>query len=212
MKRCAWCEKDDLYRAYHDEEWGSPVHDEGRHFEFLLLEMMQAGLSWYTILAKRENFRAAFDGFDWRKIARYDAVKVDALLADKGIIRNRRKIEAAIKNALGFLDIQDECGSFDSYIWSWVGGRAIINKWSSLQEIPATTVLSDAVSKDLKKRGFSFVGSTTIYSHLQAIGVVNDHVIGCFRRKEIIMQDRSSAPTAATLSRSRGGSSGAGSV
>jgi DNA-3-methyladenine glycosylase I len=185
MNRCAWCEKDDLYRAYHDEEWGSPVHDERKHFEFLLLETMQAGLSWYTILAKRERFRKAFDDFNYAKIARYDPAKIGELLNDPGIIRNRRKIEGAVRNARAFIDIQKEFGSFDAYIWSWVDGQPILNKWKSSDKIPVTSGLSDALSKDLKERGFAFVGSTTVYSHLQAIGVINDHVVDCFRWKEL---------------------------
>jgi len=188
MKRCGWCEKDDLYRAYHDLEWGSPVHDEGKHFEFLLLETMQAGLSWYTILAKRENYRSAFDNFDFKRIAGYDESRVEALLSNAGIIRNRRKIEAAVRNAGLFIEIQREFGSFDAYMWSWVGGKTVVNRWKSLEQVPATTELSDSLSKDLKKRGFGFVGSTTVYSHLQAIGLVNDHLVDCFRWKELCRQ------------------------
>lgn len=182
MERCPWSEKDDLYRAYHDLEWGFPVHDEGKHFEFLLLETMQAGLSWYTILRKRENFRAAFDGFDWEKVSRYGEEKVEALLRDPGIIRNRAKIVGAIRNAAAFARVREEFGSFDAYIWSWTGGERVVGGWTSMSRIPVTTPLSDRVSADLKKRGFAYVGSTTIYAHLQAIGVVDDHLVTCFRR------------------------------
>lgn len=182
MERCPWSEKDDLYRAYHDLEWGFPVHDEGKHFEFLLLETMQAGLSWYTILRKRENFRAAFDGFYWEKVSRYGEDKVEALLRDPGIIRNRAKIVGAIRNAAAFARVREEFGSFDAYIWSWTGGERVVGGWTSMSQIPVTTPLSDRVSADLKKRGFAYVGSTTIYAHLQAIGVVDDHLVTCFRR------------------------------
>jgi DNA-3-methyladenine glycosylase I len=181
MVRCSWCEKDALYIKYHDEEWGSPVHDEQKHFEFLLLETMQAGLSWLTILRKRENYRRAFAGFDATKVAAFTPEDVDRLMEDSGIIRNRKKIEAAVKNAKAFLTIGQEWGSFDRYIWSFTGNEVIKNAWTTLSEIPAKTALSDKISADMKKRGFSFVGSVTIYSHLQAIGIVNDHVVHCFR-------------------------------
>ena len=179
--RCAWVSDDPLYITYHDEEWGVPVHDDGVLFEFLLLEGAQAGLSWITVLKKRENYRRAFDGFDARKIARYDAAKVRALLADPGIVRNRLKIAAAIQNAKAFLAIQNEFGSFDAYIWQFVGGEPRRNRWKTSAEAPAKTVQSDAMSKDLAKRGFKFVGSTICYALMQAVGMVNDHSIDCFR-------------------------------
>jgi DNA-3-methyladenine glycosylase I len=171
---------------YHDKEWGVPVHEDKKHFEFLVLESFQAGLSWLTILKKRENFRKAFDGFDPKKVARYDEKKVKKLLNDSGIIRNRRKIEATINNAKRFLEVQNEFGSFDKYIWEFTNFQPKINSWKRMSQIPATTKLSDEISKDLKKRGFKFVGSTTIYAHLQAIGLVNDHVVSCFRYNELI--------------------------
>ncbi|HLX54256.1 MAG TPA: DNA-3-methyladenine glycosylase I [Aquella sp.] len=181
MQRCPWCLGHDIYERYHDEEWGVPEHDELKHFEFLLLETMQAGLSWLTILRRRENYRLAFSGFDPNLVARFTKAKVEKLMQDSGIIRNRLKIEAAVNNAKRFLEIQDEFGSFDKYIWGFTGGQIIKNSWKTIREVPATTDLSDKVAKDLKKRGFKFVGSTTIYAHLQAIGVVNDHLIDCFR-------------------------------
>ena len=184
--RCPWCGTDTLYMAYHDREWGVPVHDETRHFEFLLLEAMQAGLSWLIILKKRENFRKAFDGFDFRKIARYRERKIQSLMENPGIIRNRKKIEAAVANASCFMQVQKEFGSFDQYIWNFVKHRPIQNHWKALREIPPRTALSDAVSKDMKKRGFRFVGSTIVYSHMQAIGLVNDHLTDCFRHAEIV--------------------------
>lgn len=185
MTRCSWCGSDPLYIAYHDEEWGTPVHDESRHFEFLLLETQQAGLSWRCILGKREAFRAAYAGFDPNKVARFGPARVERLLADSGIIRNRRKIEAAIQNARAFLAVVDEFGSFDRYIWRFVDGSPLVNAWTSLDQIPVTTSISDAIAKDLKARGFSFVGSTTMYAHMQAIGMVNDHVRSCFRWAEL---------------------------
>jgi DNA-3-methyladenine glycosylase I len=181
MKRCPWCGEDDLYLAYHDTEWGSPVHDETRHFEFLLLETQQAGLSWRCILGKREAFRKAYAGFDPAKVARFTTRRVERLLADPGIIRNRRKVEAAVKNAGAFLDVVEEFGSFDAYIWRFVGGRPIINAWREGSMVPVTTSVSDALALDLKARGFAFVGSTTMYAHMQAIGLVNDHLVECFR-------------------------------
>lgn len=181
MARCSWCEKDALYTRYHDEEWGTPVHDEQKHFEFLLLETMQAGLSWLTILRKRENYRKAFAGFDAVKVAAFTDADVDRLMEDSGIIRNRKKIEAAVKNAKAFLAVEQEWGSFDHYIWSFADNKVVKNAWTTLSEIPAKTELSDTISADMKKRGFSFVGSVTIYSHLQAIGIVNDHLVSCFR-------------------------------
>ncbi|MBI3546479.1 MAG: DNA-3-methyladenine glycosylase I [Gammaproteobacteria bacterium] len=181
--RCPWAGNDPLYRRYHDQEWGVPVHDDRRLFEFLILEGAQAGLSWITILRKRENYRAAFDGFDPRRVARYDAAKIKRLMRDPGIVRNRLKIESAVSNARAFLAVQKEFGSFDKYIWRFVDGRPIVNRWASLKNVPARTALSDAVSADLKKRGFRFVGSTIVYAHLQATGIVNDHVVSCFRHR-----------------------------
>ena len=184
-KRCAWSGTDPLYVAYHDEEWGVPVHDDRVLFEFLVLEGAQAGLSWITVLRKRDAYRRAFDGFDPRKVARYDERKVAAQLADAGIVRNRAKIASAIKNAKAFLDVQEEFGSFDAYQWRFVDGRPVQNRRRTVREIPPRNPQSDAMSKDLKARGFSFVGSTIIYAHMQAIGMVNDHVVDCFRRGEV---------------------------
>jgi DNA-3-methyladenine glycosylase I len=180
-KRCAWVGASDLMRAYHDTEWGTPLHDDRALFEFLVLEGMQAGLSWSTILNKRENFRRAFDGFDPEKVARYDARKVAALLKDPGIVRNRQKIQAAVKNARAFLEVRAEFGSFDAYQWRFVGGTPRINRRATLRAIPPRTRESDAFSKDLIGRGFRFVGSTIVYSHMQATGMVNDHLVTCFR-------------------------------
>jgi DNA-3-methyladenine glycosylase I len=180
VKRCAWA-KDELYIAYHDQEWGVPVHDDRCLFEFLILEGAQAGLSWITILKKRENYRRAFDHFDARKVARYDARKLQKLLADPGIVRTRLKVRAAVQNAKAFLQVQQEFGSFDRYIWQFVGGQPIRNHRKSLKEIPPRTPESDAMSKDLKKRGFTFVGSTICYAFMQAVGMVNDHTTDCFR-------------------------------
>lgn len=185
MTRCPWCGEDPLYVAYHDEEWGSPVHDEMKHFEFLLLETQQAGLSWRCILGKREAYRAAFAAFDPEKVARFSAARVEKLLADPGIVRNRRKIEAAVKNARAFLDTAEEFGGFDSYIWRFVDGAPIVGAHRSPSQVPVTTEVSDALAADLKKRGFAFVGSTTIYAHMQAIGMVNDHLTSCFRWAEL---------------------------
>jgi DNA-3-methyladenine glycosylase I len=184
-KRCAWAGTDPLYVAYHDEEWGVPVHDDRRLFEFLVLEGAQAGLSWSTILRKRDAYRRAFDRFDPRKVARYDERKIATLLADAGIVRNRAKITSAIKNARAFLDVQAEFGSFDAYQWRFVGGRPMRNRRRAVSDIPARTAESDAMSKDLKSRGFTFVGSTIIYAHMQAVGMVNDHVVDCFRHREV---------------------------
>lgn len=180
--RCAWCEKDDLYRKYHDEEWGKPVYDDATLFEFLILETFQAGLSWITILNKRENFRKAFDNFDYKKIAQYSEEKIQELLLDAGIIRNKLKIYSAVSNAIAFMKIQEEFGSFSKYIWGFVDGKPIDNNLQSLKDVPATTPLSDAISKDLKKRGFKFVGSTVVYAHMQATGMVNDHIANCWTR------------------------------
>jgi len=183
-KRCDWAGKDPLYIKYHDTEWGTPVYDDETLFEFLLLESFQAGLSWITILKKRENFRKAFDNFDYQKIANYSEEKYDNLL-DAGIIRNKLKIRSAIKNAQLFIEIQKEFGSFSTYIWSFVDGKPIANKMKAIKDIPATTALSDCISKALKKRGFKFVGSTIIYAFMQATGMVNDHVTACFCYDEI---------------------------
>ena len=183
--KCSWCVGDRLYEAYHDQEWGKPVYDEDTLFEFLILETFQAGLSWITILRKRENFRKAFDNFDYKKIAIYKQKKIDSLLQDAGIIRNKLKVNATITNAQAFMKIQNEFGSFSKYIWGFVDGKPIKNSWISLNEVPANTPLSDTVSKDLKKRGFKFVGSTVIYAHIQATGMVNDHEVGCFRHGEV---------------------------
>ncbi len=186
-KRCVWAGNDPLYIAYHDTEWGTPVYDDETLFEFLLLETFQAGLSWITILKKRENFRKAFDNFDYQKIANYSEEKYDSLLLDAGIIRNKLKIRSAIKNAQLFIEIQKEFGSFSTYIWSFVDGKPIVNKIKAMQDIPATTALSDHISKTLKKRGFKFVGSTIIYAFMQATGMVNDHAVDCFRYSDIKM-------------------------
>ena len=179
--RCGWAGNDPLYRAYHDREWGVPVHDDRTLFEFITLEGAQAGLSWLTILRKREGYRSAFAGFDPETVAGFDALKVAELLADPGIVRNRLKVESTIGNARAFLKVQEEFGSFDAYVWRFVEGKPIRNAWKSLQEIPASTPLSDALSRDLKKRGFRFVGSTICYAHMQATGMVNDHTTDCFR-------------------------------
>jgi DNA-3-methyladenine glycosylase I len=182
LVRCGWASLNDpLYLAYHDTEWGVPVHDDRTIFEFLILEGAQAGLSWATILRKRENYRHAFDGFEPEKVARYTDADVERLLGDPGIVRNRLKILASVRNARAFLDVQQEHGTFDAYVWQFVGGRPIINRFTRMGEIPAKTPESDAMSKDLKKRGFTFVGSTICYAHMQATGMVNDHVVDCFR-------------------------------
>jgi DNA-3-methyladenine glycosylase I len=185
LSRCEWAGSDPAYIAYHDEEWGVPVHDDRKLFEFLILEGMQAGLSWSTILHKRENFRSAFDRFDPELIARYDQRKVKELMANAGIIRNLRKIESAISNAQAFLAVQSEFGSFDAYLWQFVGGKPIVNAWRSMHEIPAQTVEAVEMSKDLVKRGFRFVGPTICYAHMQATGMVNDHTVDCFRYGEV---------------------------
>ena len=183
--RCKWSEKDPLYIQYHDTEWGAPLHDEQQLFEFLMLETFQAGLSWITILRKRENFRQAFDNFDYKKIAQYKERKIQALLQDKGIIRNKLKVRAAVSNAQAFLEVQKEFGSFDNYVWAFVNGKPAQNKWISVKELPGKTELSDQLSKELKKRGFKFVGSTIVYAYMQATGMVNDHTVNCFRHKEV---------------------------
>ena len=184
-KRCGWCIGDPLYEKYHDQEWGVPIFDDGLLFEFLILETFQAGLSWITILRKREHFGKSFDAFDYYKIAAYDSLKEEELLSNPNIIRNRLKIAATIQNARAFLAIQKEEGSFSNYIWSFVSGKPVINKYKKLDEIPAFTPLAEKISKDLKKRGFKFVGPTIIYAHMQATGMVNDHLVDCFRHSEV---------------------------
>ena len=183
--RCGWCEGDALYEAYHDEEWGVPVKDDYTFFEFLILETFQAGLSWITILRKRENFRLAFDYFDYEKVAQYDQKKIDELLDNPGIIRNKLKVNSAVSNAKAFMKIQEEFGSFSNFIWEYVNHKPIRNAWKSYKDAPATTPLSDKLSKDLKKRGFKFVGSTVVYAFMQATGIVNDHEVDCFRYDEV---------------------------
>jgi len=188
MKRCPWPTTNETYLRYHDEEWGTPVHDERKHFEFLVLESAQAGLSWSTILMKRENYRKAYSQFDPVKVSKYNEQKIKKLLANPGIVRNRKKIEASIHNAKCFLAIQKEFGSFDRYIWGFVNNRPVNNRLKKMSEMPAKTPLSDQISKDLIQRGFRFVGSTIIYAHLQATGLVNDHLVSCFRYKELCSQ------------------------
>lgn len=183
--RCGWCLKFDQYVKYHDEEWGLPVHDDRVHFEFLILEGAQAGLSWSTILRKREGYRKAFADFDPLKVSRFTPARIEKILVDPGIVRNRLKVTAAVNNAKRFLEVQKEFGSFDNYIWRFVGGSPKVNRWRSLSEIQPTTAESDALSKDLIKRGFKFVGSTVIYAHMQACGLVNDHLVDCWRYKEV---------------------------
>jgi DNA-3-methyladenine glycosylase I len=185
VNRCEWSTTEPLHIRYHDEEWGVPLHDDQKLFEFLVLEGAQAGLSWLTILRKRENYRNAFDLFDPRKVARYREARIHKLLGDSGIIRNRLKIEAAVQNARAFLGVQKEFGSFDKYIWDFVGGRPIVNRWRELREIPAKTPLSETISRDLTQRGFRFVGPTIVYAHMQATGLVQDHLVSCFRYKEL---------------------------
>lgn len=187
MNRCPWCEKEDIYVEYHDKEWGVPVYDDAKHFEFVILESAQAGLNWLTILKKRENYRAAYDNFNPDKVANYDENKIEELMNNAGIIRNRRKIEASINNAKVFLEIQREFGSFSNYLWGFVNNKPIINQFSEITEVPATTELSDMISKDLKNRGFKFFGSTIVYAHLQAVGIINDHITSCFRYNEIVL-------------------------
>jgi DNA-3-methyladenine glycosylase I len=184
-RRCSWAGIEETYVRYHDEEWGVPLHDDRVLFEFLVLEGAQAGLSWSTILKKRQAYRRAFEGFDPRTVARYGAEQIARLLGDAGIVRNRLKIEAAITNAKAFLEVQREHGSFDRYMWGFVDGRPIQNHWRTLADIPAHTELSDRISADLRARGFKFVGSTIVYSHMQATGMVNDHLVGCFRHREV---------------------------
>lgn len=183
--RCGWCVGDELYEAYHDTEWGKPVYDDAIIFEFLILETFQAGLSWITILRKRENFREALDQFDYKKIAEYNQEKIDALLENKGIVRNKLKVKATVTNAQAFMAIQKEFGSFSDYIWGFVNNKPVQNKVSNYKDAPANTPISDALSKDLKNRGFKFVGSTVVYAHMQATGMVNDHEVTCFRYNEV---------------------------
>ncbi|MGI9550571.1 MAG: DNA-3-methyladenine glycosylase I [Aurantibacter sp.] len=183
--KCEWCHGDELYEAYHDLEWGVPVKDDPTLFEFLILETFQAGLSWITILRKRENFRKAFDRFDYKKIAKYNRAKIDSLLQDEGIVRNKLKVNATVTNAQAFIKVQEEFGSFSEYIWGFIDGKPIKNGFEDMGQVPVNTELSDAISKDLKKRGFKFVGSTVVYAHMQATGMVNDHVINCFRYEEV---------------------------
>ena len=188
--RCEWAQKNEIMAEYHDKEWGRPLHDDQKLFEFLILEGMQAGLSWLTILKKREAFRLAYENFDVQKVAHFDQEKVDELMSNAGIIRNRQKIEASITNAQLFLTIVEEFGSFDHYIWKFIDHQPIINKWEKLSELPAKTGLSDAISADLKQRGFKFVGSTIIYAHMQATGMVNDHLLHCFCHPEFKTTER----------------------
>ena len=183
--RCKWCGNDPLYIQYHDKEWGVPVYEDAKIFEFLLLETFQAGLSWITILRRRENFRTAFDNFDFQEIANYSDEKLEDLRKDAGIIRNRLKIKAAKSNAIAFMEVQKEFGTFSKYIWSFLDGKPIKNAFKTMSELPANTPLSDKISKDLKSRGFKFVGSTIVYAHMQAMGIVNDHTTDCFRYNEV---------------------------
>jgi DNA-3-methyladenine glycosylase I len=183
--RCAWAGNDALYQSYHDTEWGVPLHDDRRLFEFLVLEGAQAGLSWITILRKRDNYRSAFDGFDAARIAAYDANNIESLLQNPGIVRNRLKIEATVINARRFLEVQERYGSFDTFVWQFVGGKPRQNHWRGLAEVPSSTPESDAMSKELKRRGFKFVGTTICYAHMQATGMVNDHTTDCFRHREL---------------------------
>ncbi len=185
-QRCAWSEGVEIYVDYHDREWGVPVHDDRVLFEFLTLEGAQAGLSWLTILRKRENYRKAFAGFDAEKVARFGERDTARLLADAGIVRNRQKIASAIGNAKAFLAVQREFGSFASYIWRFVDGRPVQNRWNAIREVPPRSEISDTISKDLKQRGFGFIGSTIVYAHMQATGMVNDHLVGCFRHREVV--------------------------
>lgn len=184
-KRCSWAEKDPEYIRYHDEEWGVPLREDRRHFEKLVLEAFQAGLSWITILKKRDNFREAFDNFDFEKVAKYDEEKIQSLMKDAGIVRNERKIRAAVENAKAFQRVREEFGTFDNYIWSFVKGKPKDGKRRSMRDVPVFTPLSDRISKDLKKRGFKFVGKTMMYSYMQSTGMINDHVLGCFRHDEV---------------------------
>jgi DNA-3-methyladenine glycosylase I len=185
LKRCKWCEGDKLYIKYHDKEWGVPVHSDRKLFEFLILEGAQAGLSWITVLRKRQDYREVFDGFDFNKVATYKEAKIDALLNNPGIIRNRLKVRGAVKNAQAFIKVRKEFGTFNKYIWQFTDAKTIQNSWKSLEEIPANTEISDHMAKELKKRGFTFVGSTICYAFMQAIGMVNDHTVDCYRYREL---------------------------
>jgi DNA-3-methyladenine glycosylase I len=196
-QRCAWADSGPLEAAYHDTEWGVPVHDDRRLFEFLVLEGAQAGLSWSTILRKRDAYREAFAGFDPARVARFDARRQKILLADEGIVRNRLKIESAVRNARAFLKVQEEFGSFDTYIWGLVDGIPIRNAWKTLAQVPASTPVSDTLSKDLKKREFNFVGTTICYAFMQAVGIVNDHTVGCFRSRELVSRSATEKRTQA---------------
>ena len=189
LKRCPWCGTDPLYVRYHDEEWGVPVFDDRRHFEFLVLELAQAGLSWITILRRREAYCRAYAGFDPEAVAGYNAGKIETMLQDSGLIRNRRKIEASVHNARRFIEIQERFGSFSDYLWRFVDGKPLVGRWRELSEIPASTGLSEAISRDLKQRGFQFLGPVIVYSHLQATGLVNDHLVSCFRFRELICSE-----------------------
>ncbi len=189
-KRCAWCLGTEIEQEYHDEEWGVPLHDDRVHFEYIILDGAQAGLSWLTILRKREGYRKAFAGFDPAKVARFRESRLEKLLLDPAIVRNRLKVYSTVKNAKGFIALQKEFGSFDRYIWQFVGGKTITNRRRTMKQIPASTAESDAMSKDLKARGFSFVGSTICYAYMQAAGMVNDHVVGCFRHKQVARAKR----------------------
>ncbi|HOV38091.1 MAG TPA: DNA-3-methyladenine glycosylase I [Spirochaetales bacterium] len=190
LVRCPWCVGDPLYETYHDTEWGTPIGDDRTHFEFLVLESAQAGLSWITILRKREAFRRAYAGFDWEKVARYGEKEKEALLANAGIIRNRKKIEASLVNARRFQEVREQYGSFARYLWGFVDGVPVVGHWKSLEQVPSRTELSDRIAKDLKLRGFQFIGSVIVYSHLQATGIVNDHLENCFRYRELIERNR----------------------
>lgn len=183
-ERCAWAVRENMW-AYHDAEWGVPVHDDTKHFEFLILEGAQAGLSWSTILDKREGYRRAFAGFDAKKVARFTPARIEKALLDPGIVRNRQKVTAAVSNAKAFLELQAEKGSFDAFIWSFVDGAPVVNRWESSKQIPATSKQSDALAAELKKRGFKFAGSTIMYAHMQACGLVNDHLVGCWRWRDV---------------------------
>ena len=195
MKRCSWCGQDELYCRYHDEEWGVPVYDDRKHFEFMVLESAQAGLSWLTILRKREAYRTAYAGFDPQVVADYGEAQIKELLENPGIVRNERKIRASLNNARRFLEVQEAFGSFSDYLWAFVGHRPVVNAWQQEREIPAQTALSVAISKDLKQRGFQFLGPIIIYSHLQATGLVNDHVVDCFRYRELVNREKNKKGT-----------------
>lgn len=193
-RRCDWATGSAQMQAYHDTEWGVPVHDDRTHFEFLVLEGAQAGLSWATVLRRRDGYRRAFSDFDPAKVARFGPAKVDRLLTDPGIIRNRAKVEATVRNARAFLAVQEDRGSFDAYLWDFVGGRPKVNRWRRMEQLPATSAESEALSKDLRRRGFGFVGPTIVYAHLQATGLVNDHLVGCFRHAEVAGPGRTPPP------------------